>query len=136
MKNKECLYLVSQDEWKNSAGGPAHADVIRMSLMIQYGGIYIDADTVLLRDMSMLVGHQFGYQWGEERNKYNTAALGCKKGCPVLKCAYGYHRVKEKMSAWDFHPWQLREQLDKSHCEVRFISRKISKFFDLRIVSL
>lgn len=39
-------------------------DVLRMLALAQFGGCWIDMDTVLLRDLSPLLDQEFFYQWG------------------------------------------------------------------------
>lgn len=39
-------------------------DVLRMLALAQFGGCWIDMDTVLLRDFSPLLQQEFFYQWG------------------------------------------------------------------------
>ena len=42
----------------------ADSDIFRLIILYKYGGIYIDFDTILLRDLSPLYGVEFMAQWG------------------------------------------------------------------------
>ena len=38
-------------------------DLIRLPLLWQYGGVWVDMDSLLTRDMSPLLEHEFVTQW-------------------------------------------------------------------------
>lgn len=50
-------------------------DLFRLLTLYKYGGMYLDMDTVPLRDFSPLLDHEFMYQWGSS---------GTTKGEPQL----------------------------------------------------
>lgn len=52
-----------------------YSDAVRFSLLYKHGGIYVDADTLLLRSMEPLRGLEFIYEWGSS-NGTNTAVFG------------------------------------------------------------
>ena len=41
------------------------SDLFRILVIANYGGIYCDMDTILLKDMSYLCDYEFTYHWGE-----------------------------------------------------------------------
>lgn len=91
------------------------SDTARFILTYLYGGIYIDADTLLLRDWEELWGYRgaFAYKWSHIKNEYNTAVLKMGKESMlgnVLIRAARRGRVK-KWWSWrqddvgmEFHP--------------------------------
>lgn len=55
-----------------------NSDVFRFLVLTLYGGIYLDADTLLLRDLEPLFGREFAYHWTYQKG-LNTAVMGLKK---------------------------------------------------------
>ena len=51
------------------------SDMVRFHVLHRYGGIYVDADVLFVRDMSELCGSSFPYYWGE-LSAPNTAVFG------------------------------------------------------------
>ena len=41
-----------------------HTDILRLLVLFQYGGIWIDMDTVPFRDFAPVLHQEFTYQWG------------------------------------------------------------------------
>ena len=46
----------------------------------RYGGLYLDGDTILLRDMSPLLGMEFVYNWGNDCTLANGAIMRLHAG--------------------------------------------------------
>lgn len=55
-------------------------DLARLLILYRYGGIWVDCDTVLLRDLYPLVGQEFIYQWGTELDKLAGGVIRAFKG--------------------------------------------------------
>lgn len=60
----------------------AYSDAVRFLVLYKYGGIYIDADCLILRDLRPLRNVEFVYEWSFEGYP-NTAVTGLKKGSAV-----------------------------------------------------
>ena len=61
--------------------GTSHfSDFFQLFVLWRYGGIYFDADMVLLRDLYPLWGLNFEYQWSFIPEKFNNAVQGLRKG--------------------------------------------------------
>ena len=67
----------------------ADGDLFRLSILHKYGGLYLDGDTLLLRDMSPLLGMEFVYNWGNDCTLANGAIMrlhaGSEAGKGLLK---------------------------------------------------
>jgi hypothetical protein len=50
-------------------------DLFRLLVLYKYGGVYMDMDTVPLRDFSPIVNHEFMYQWGSSGTTENEPNL-------------------------------------------------------------
>jgi 2-polyprenyl-3-methyl-5-hydroxy-6-metoxy-1,4-benzoquinol methylase len=50
-------------------------DLFRLLILYRYGGVYVDCDVLLLRDLAPLLGQEFLYQWGTELDKMNGAVM-------------------------------------------------------------
>ncbi len=50
------------------------SDAVRFVILNKLGGIYVDADVLLLRDFQPLFTHEFAYRWSFT-NEFNTAVL-------------------------------------------------------------
>lgn len=55
-----------------------YSDAVRFIVLTLYGGIYVDADTLLLRDLGPLFDVEFAYRWSST-NTTNTAVMGLHK---------------------------------------------------------
>lgn len=77
------------------------SDMARFVLCHRFGGIYLDADTILLRDWEELWGWKggFAYRWSR-LEKYNTAVLHLNKGSALGSFLF---RTALK-NGLDFHP--------------------------------
>jgi WD repeat and SOF domain-containing protein 1 len=77
------------------------SDMARFVLCHRFGGIYLDADTILLRDWEELWGWKgaFAYRWSR-LEKYNTAVLRLNKGSALGSFLF---RTALK-NGLDFHP--------------------------------
>ncbi|KAF9935193.1 Ca(2+)-dependent cysteine protease [Linnemannia zychae] len=64
----------------------ALSDEARFLILNRYGGMYLDADVLLLRDMSPFYdsGMEFAYEWSNTQ-MYNTAILRLNKGSSVAR---------------------------------------------------
>jgi hypothetical protein len=64
----------------------ALSDEARFLILYRYGGMYLDADVLLLRDMSPLydAGMEFAYEWSNT-GMYNTAVLRLNRGSRVAR---------------------------------------------------
>ena len=86
---------------------PAAADMARFHILVEEGGIYVDADTVFLRSMSALCDATFAYRWSYT-DFYNTAIFGCPRNCSYgrrLIERHGLHYHKN-----EYHPHSLKRR--------------------------
>jgi WD repeat and SOF domain-containing protein 1 len=66
--------------WTWLLGGPPLtgvaivSDAVRFVVLHKFGGMYIDADILLLRDLQPFYIHEFAYRWST-RDEFNTAVL-------------------------------------------------------------
>ena len=67
---------------------------VRFGVMFNHGGLWLDADSLLLRDLSPLWAYEFGYAWSPRLPQhYNTAVLRFFEGvslsasCSPLCCS-------------------------------------------------
>ncbi|KAJ7805563.1 hypothetical protein B0H14DRAFT_3771103 [Mycena olivaceomarginata] len=77
------------------------SDMARFVLCHRFGGVYLDADTILLRDWEELWGWKgaFAYRWSQ-LPKYNTAVLRMNRGS-----ALGTFLFRTALrNGLDFHP--------------------------------
>ncbi|RIB19136.1 hypothetical protein C2G38_1889039, partial [Gigaspora rosea] len=84
------------------------SDLVRFVVLHNYGGIYIDADVLLVRDMRPLyyANFEFSYRWSY-LNEYNTAVLRLWKESQSSKMVIR-GAINNNMS---FHPWDIRKYL-------------------------
>ncbi|KAJ7103636.1 glycosyltransferase family 32 protein [Mycena belliarum] len=90
------------------------SDMARFILCHRFGGIYLDADTLLLRDWEELWGWKgaFAYRWSR-LEKYNTAVLHLNKGSALGTFLF---RTALKNDL-DFHPMTVSRYLKEAHLE-------------------
>ncbi|KAF7347924.1 Glycosyltransferase family 32 protein [Mycena venus] len=90
------------------------SDMARFILCHRFGGIYLDADTLLLRDWEELWGWKgaFAYRWSR-LEKYNTAVLHLNQGSALGTFLF---RTALKNDL-DFHPMTVSRYLKEAHLE-------------------
>ncbi|KAJ3511277.1 hypothetical protein NLJ89_g4193 [Agrocybe chaxingu] len=90
------------------------SDMARFILCHRFGGIYLDADTILLRDWEELWGWKgaFAYRWSR-LEKYNTAVLRMNKGSALGTFLF---RTALK-NGLDFHPMSVSRYTADSYLE-------------------
>ncbi|KAF7310819.1 Pyruvate kinase [Mycena chlorophos] len=89
------------------------SDMARFILCHRFGGIYLDADTILLRDWEeMWQKMAFAYRWSR-LEKYNTAVLHLNKGSALGTFLF---RTALKNDL-DFHPMTVSRYLRDAYLE-------------------
>lgn len=88
------------------------SDVARFIVTHRFGGIYVDADTLLLRDWEEIWGWKgaFAYRWSYH-DFYNTAVLHLNKGSALGSFLF---RTALK-NGFDFHPSSVTRYLKDAH---------------------
>ncbi|KAJ6602155.1 hypothetical protein B0H10DRAFT_2081063 [Mycena sp. CBHHK59/15] len=87
------------------------SDMARFILCHRHGGIYVDADTLFLRDWEEMWGWKgaFSYRWSFH-DKYNTAVLRLRKGS-----ALGHFILRSAVkNGFDFHPFEITKYLKEA----------------------
>ncbi|KAF9268835.1 hypothetical protein L218DRAFT_892383 [Marasmius fiardii PR-910] len=90
------------------------SDMARFIVCHKYGGVYLDADTLFLRDWEELWGWRgaFAYRWSWHEN-YNTAVLRLNKGS-----ALGTFLLRTALkNDFDFHPMTITDYLRDAKME-------------------
>ncbi|KAJ3574080.1 hypothetical protein NP233_g1987 [Leucocoprinus birnbaumii] len=90
------------------------SDLARFILCHRYGGIYLDADTLFLRDWEEMWGWRgaFAYRWSR-LPRYNTAVLKLNKNSALGKFLF---RTALKNNL-DFHPMTMSVYLREAYLE-------------------
>ncbi|KAH9947931.1 hypothetical protein B0H21DRAFT_736177 [Amylocystis lapponica] len=90
------------------------SDMARFVLCHRFGGIYLDADTLFLRDWEELWGWKgaFAYRWSR-LEKYNTAVLKLNKGSALGTFLF---RTALK-NGLDFHPMTVSKYTKDAYLE-------------------
>jgi len=90
------------------------SDMARFVLTYRFGGIYLDADTIFLRDWEELWNYrgQFAYRWSWHQ-KYNTAVLKLHKGSALS--TFLFKTALE--NGLDFHPMTVSKYLKDAGLE-------------------
>jgi hypothetical protein len=94
------------------------SDFVRVFVLFLMGGIYFDADVLLLHDMWPLWDLDFSYRWSYLK-RYNTAVLGLKPGshaCHLISSSAVATAVEfakaGKSPFFGFHPHMITKILD------------------------
>lgn len=90
------------------------SDMARFILCHRFGGVYLDADTIFLRDWEELWGWKgaFAYRWSR-LEKYNTAVLRMNKGSALGSFLF---RTALK-NGLDFHPMTVSKYTKDAYLE-------------------
>ncbi|KAJ7782792.1 hypothetical protein B0H16DRAFT_1658284 [Mycena metata] len=102
------------------------SDMARFILCHKYGGIYLDADTLFLRDWTEMWGWKgaFAYRWSFH-DKYNTAVLRLRKGSAL---SHFLLRTAVK-NGFDFHPFEITKYLKEARLD-NLLTRLPDAMFD------
>ena len=84
------------------------SDQLRFLLLKRHGGIYVDSDMLLLRDLTPLCNSTFVYQWSD-KDADNSAVFGCPKNCRFVNEFIS----AAKFTALAYHPLKWRKTGDK-----------------------
>jgi DDB1- and CUL4-associated factor 13 len=114
----------SEDDILNRTGSKSSSSYDRLSVILsdmarfvlchRFGGIYLDADTIFLRDWEELWGWRgaFAYRWSR-LEKYNTAVLKMNKNS-----ALGTFLFRTALrNLLDFHPMTVARYTKDAHVE-------------------
>ena len=90
------------------------SDMARFVLCHRFGGVYLDADTIFLRDWEEIWGWKgaFGYRWSR-LEKFNTAVLRMNKGSALGTFLF---RTALK-NGLDFHPMTVSRYIADAHLD-------------------
>ena len=77
LEEKEIIFSSLNDPGHQNL--PAYADAIRFLVLAAYGGVYMDADVLVMRSFQPLFSRDFWYRWSTQ-SYCNTAVLHLKKG--------------------------------------------------------
>lgn len=90
------------------------SDMARFILCHRFGGTYLDADTILLRDWEDLWGWKgaFAYRWSR-LERYNTAVLHMNKGSALG--SFLFHTALR--NDLDFHPMTVSRYMKDAYLE-------------------
>lgn len=115
---------VEDDDLTNRTGSKSSSSYDRLSVILsdmarfvlchRFGGVYLDADTILLRDWEEIWGWKgaFAYRWSR-LPKYNTAVLRMHK-----KSALGTFLFRTALkNGLDFHPMTVSRYTADAHLE-------------------
>ena len=76
-----------------------HSGIMRFLALYKFGGVYVDMDTILLRDFRPILNQDFAYQWGGATDfpKERRDLPDCHGPCAaIMGCKYKkrfYRRV-------------------------------------------
>jgi len=90
------------------------SDMARFILCHRFGGIYLDADTIFLRDWEEIWGWKgaFAYRWSRLK-RYNTAVLHLNKGSALGSFLF----LTALNNDLDFHPMTVSRYSQDAHLE-------------------
>jgi WD repeat and SOF domain-containing protein 1 len=121
---KDAKTKAKRDDLTNRAGSKSASSYDRLSVILsdmarfilchRFGGIYLDADTIFLRDWSELLSYSgaFAYRWSR-LPLYNTAVLKLNKGS-----ALGSFLFRTSLrNNLDFHPMTVSRYVREAGVE-------------------
>jgi hypothetical protein len=76
----EGSYLLQAAASSNDPRFYLFGDLVRLLVLARYGGVYVDMDVLLLRNLGPLLGHEFAEQWGTSCFESNGAVLRMRAG--------------------------------------------------------
>lgn len=110
--------------FENPVTYPAHkADVIRMAVLKQYGGIYLDLDIISLKPFDPMLHHEFVMGMEPGTGLCNAVILSTQDA-PFLHQWHAQYRTFDSRK-WNYHsvvlPWELaRKHPEQIHVEDKY----------------
>lgn len=105
---------------------PAHrADVLRLLILQEQGGIYLDLDTLCVRPFDQLMNEQFVMAKEYEGGLCNAVILAEPKASFLVDWLDAYHSFDG--SSWNEHSGQIPSRLATNRAEIKILDHK--KFF-------
>lgn len=71
--------------YKHQLNPALESDYFRILMLYKYGGVYLDFDILLLKDLSPLLNYEWVYQWGSEPDRMNGAIMRLKRFSNISK---------------------------------------------------
>ena len=93
-------------------------DLIRLLLLWRYGGVWVDMDSLLTRDMSPLLEHEFVTQWdcyGSSHLSFHLVGRNCAKRASRLDTEKAYQPLNGAMMHFKQHSPYLCEAFHVMH---------------------
>lgn len=97
-------FAFSHNPTGQSSATIGYTDYVRIVVLYRYGGLWVDGDVIMLRDMRPLLQREFAYQWGSTQN-INTAIFHLKKGSKLSE-ALAQESARNQCR---FHPFEVRQ---------------------------
>ena len=99
------------------------SDLFRVIMLHNYGGVYVDADVVLLRDFAPIIGGEWLYQWGSSCNFSNGAVASLHKGSMLSKrLLTKIGEIEPRPGGFDWgrnmyvKVWDTEDRFDRAPC--------------------
>ncbi|KAF0499402.1 wd repeat and sof domain-containing protein 1 [Gigaspora margarita] len=114
--NYDSIYEGWEEKINRQIPTVGYSDLVRFVLLYRYGGMYVDADVLFLRDMRPIyhLNQEFAYRWSFWLN-YNTAILRLNAKSMTSR-AVVESAMEHKMN---FHPFQIKYYLVKKRIVVK-----------------
>ncbi|GBB91893.1 hypothetical protein RclHR1_19300003 [Rhizophagus clarus] len=107
--NHDPIYKGWEYIFNNKKRSVSFSDMVRFVILQRYGGIYVDADVLLLRDLSPFyhTNFEFSYQWSFKED-YNTAVLRLRQNSTTTRMIIE-GAMNNRMR---FHPFSIKHYLN------------------------
>ncbi|NNP69359.1 glycosyltransferase [Acinetobacter sp. Ac_5812] len=74
------------------------ADYVRCHALYEYGGVYLDTDMELIKDISTLLNNDFFAAYEDsDQDKVSCGVIGCIKGHQILKLVLDFYDVNSSV---------------------------------------
>lgn len=140
-KSKQLIELIKVNPPEEIFGNKLHhvahkADVLRLEKLIEYGGIYLDLDTICKKSFKPLLNNKFviGKQGKWRRMGLCNAVMMAEKNSEFAKVwleSYKTFRSKGKDKYWSEHSVEIPLKLSKNYKNILHIENYNSFHFPL-----
>jgi hypothetical protein len=116
--------------FNNQLSHYAHrSDVLRLEILKQYGGVYLDIDVISINSFDQLLKYEF-VMGREENNGLCNAVILANKNSQFLNLWYKeYKNFDEKF--WNYHSVQLPHKIAKTNPELIRVLSEYSFFYPM-----
>jgi len=103
-------FPLTSPSWDRVKNGAQLADLVRLEVVLRYGGIYVDSDVEPYRSLEPLLPLSAFACW-EDRKTIPNAVFGAAPNHPAIRMCLEFALARMDLGTWEAGPWVTTEVL-------------------------